>query len=109
MKVDLIIRSDHIYTCDQEQSDLFIDGFVAISGDTIQTVAGGEIPDEICGADTKIIDARGQTVTPGLVDPHTHLIHGGSREKELALKLKGASYLDILKKGGGILSTVKAT
>jgi len=86
-----------------------MDGFVAISGGTIQTVAGGEIPDEICGADTKIIDARGQTVIPGLVDPHTHLIHGGSREKELALKLKGASYLDILKKGGGILSTVKAT
>ncbi|HNX93377.1 MAG TPA: imidazolonepropionase, partial [Syntrophomonas sp.] len=57
----------------------------------------------------KIIDARGQTVTTGLVDPHTHLVHGGSREKELALKLKGATYLDILKKGGGILSTVKAT
>ena len=109
MKVDLIIRSDHIYTCDQEHSDLFLDGFIAISGDTIQKVAGGEIPDEICGVDTKIIDARGQTVTPGLVDPHTHLVHGGSREKELALKLKGASYLDILKKGGGILSTVKAT
>ena len=75
----------------------------------IQTVAAGEIPVEICGPGTKIIDARGQTVVPGLVDPHTHLVHGGSREKELALKLQGASYLDILKAGGGILSTVNAT
>jgi imidazolonepropionase len=58
---------------------------------------------------TKQIDAEGKLVTPGLVDPHTHLVHGGSREHELALKLKGASYLEILAQGGGILSTVKAT
>lgn len=55
------------------------------------------------------IDAKGRLVTPGLVDPHTHLVHGGSRENELALKLKGVPYLDILAQGGGILSTVKAT
>jgi imidazolonepropionase len=88
---------------------MFINGYVAISGDKIQSVAAGEIPAEICGPGTKIIDASGQTVVPGLVDPHTHLVHGGSREKELALKLQGASYLEILKAGGGILSTVKAT
>jgi imidazolonepropionase len=55
------------------------------------------------------LDAAGRLITPGLVDPHTHLVHGGSREHELALKLKGVSYLDILAQGGGILSTVKAT
>jgi imidazolonepropionase len=55
------------------------------------------------------VDAKGRLVTPGLVDPHTHLVHGGSRENELALKLKGVPYLDILAQGGGILSTVKAT
>lgn len=55
------------------------------------------------------IDAEGRLVTPGLVDPHTHLVHGGSRENELADKLAGVPYLDILKKGGGILSTVRAT
>ena len=58
---------------------------------------------------TKELDAQGRLVTPGLVEPHTHLVHGGSREHELALKLKGASYLEILANGGGILSTVQAT
>ena len=43
------------------------------------------------------------------MDAHTHLVHGGSREKELSLKLKGISYLEILKQGGGILSTVECT
>jgi imidazolonepropionase len=55
------------------------------------------------------IDARGGSVTPGLVDPHTHLLFGGSREGELVLRQQGASYLEILAAGGGILSTVAAT
>ncbi|ARU62828.1 imidazolonepropionase [Tumebacillus avium] len=55
------------------------------------------------------IDVGGRLVTPGLVDPHTHLVHGGSREHELALKRSGVPYLEILAGGGGILSTVKAT
>jgi imidazolonepropionase len=55
------------------------------------------------------IDAKGRLVTPGLVDPHTHLVFGGSREREMALKQQGKSYLEILHAGGGIHSTVKAT
>lgn len=55
------------------------------------------------------IDAKQKVISPGLVDPHTHLVFGGSREKELALKQAGVPYLDILAKGGGILSTVEAT
>lgn len=55
------------------------------------------------------LDARGGSVTPGLVDPHTHLLFGGSREAELVLRQHGASYLEILAAGGGILSTVAAT
>ncbi len=55
------------------------------------------------------LDAAGGTVTPGLVDPHTHLLFGGSREAELELRQRGAAYLDILAAGGGILSTVAAT
>lgn len=55
------------------------------------------------------LDAAGGAVTPGLVDPHTHLLFGGSREGELLLRQQGAGYLDILAAGGGILSTVAAT
>ncbi|MCE5169996.1 imidazolonepropionase [Paenibacillus profundus] len=55
------------------------------------------------------IDVGGRMVTPGLVDPHTHLVHGGSREHELAMKRSGVPYLDILAQGGGILSSVKST
>ena len=55
------------------------------------------------------LDAHGGTVTPGLIDPHTHLLFGGTREGEIALRQRGASYLDILAAGGGILSTVAAT
>jgi len=55
------------------------------------------------------LDAVGGTVTPGLVDPHTHLLFAGSREGELELRQQGAAYLDILAAGGGILSTVAAT
>ncbi len=57
----------------------------------------------------EIIDCEGKVVSPGLVDPHTHLVFGGSRENEIALKLQGVPYLEILEQGGGILSTVNAT
>jgi imidazolonepropionase len=55
------------------------------------------------------LDAAGGTVTPGLIDPHTHLLFAGSREGELVLRQQGAGYLEILAGGGGILSTVAAT
>jgi imidazolonepropionase len=55
------------------------------------------------------LDAAGGSVTPGLIDPHTHLLFAGTREREWQLRQTGASYLDILAAGGGILSTVEAT
>lgn len=54
-------------------------------------------------------DLGGAIVTPGLVDCHTHLVYGGNRAEEFALRLAGASYEDIAKRGGGIISTVHAT
>jgi len=56
-----------------------------------------------------IIDASGKIVMPGFVDPHTHVVFAGSREFELEMKLRGVSYMDILKKGGGIFYTVRET
>ena len=55
------------------------------------------------------LNAGGKLVTPGLVDCHTHLVFGGWRDKEFSLKLAGVPYLEILQKGGGILSTVDST
>jgi imidazolonepropionase len=54
-------------------------------------------------------DVRGAWITPGLVDCHTHLVYAGNRAAEFELRLKGASYEEIARAGGGILSTVKAT
>ena len=55
------------------------------------------------------IDVEGRMVMPGLVDCHTHLVFGGNRSEEMMMRLQGATYLDILKAGGGINHTVKAT
>jgi imidazolonepropionase len=55
------------------------------------------------------VDARGAWITPGLVDCHTHLVHAGNRAAEFELRLKGASYEEIARAGGGIVSTVSQT
>jgi len=57
----------------------------------------------------KTIDAHGCVVCPGFVDSHTHLVYGGSREDEFALRVTGVKYEKIAKKGGGIASTIKKT
>jgi imidazolonepropionase len=67
-------------------------------------VASGREP-----LDMEVIHVDGATVTPGLVDAHTHLVFAGSREDEVVLRARGATYLDILAAGGGILSTVRWT
>ncbi|MDQ0255781.1 imidazolonepropionase [Evansella vedderi] len=56
-----------------------------------------------------VVDATGRLVTPGLVDPHTHLVFAGSRENEFNMRLNGASYMEIMNAGGGIHSTTRST
>ena len=56
-----------------------------------------------------IVDATGKIVTPGLIDPHTHIVHGGSREFEFEMRIQGKGYMEILRNGGGIHATTKKT
>lgn len=85
------------------------DGYIVIDQEHILEVGSGEDYKAYLTPDSTIFELRDKIVTPGFVDSHTHLVHGGSRENEFQLKLNGVSYLDILASGGGILSTVKAT
>ena len=82
--------------------------FIAIKGEVIIGF-GEESYDEFKTKDTVMYDALCNVVLPGLIDSHTHLVHGGSREHEFGKKLAGVPYLEILKQGGGILSTVNST
>ena len=79
---------------------------VAVDGEITWIGSNDEV--EWAGAND-ILDVRGMCVVPGFVDPHTHLIWAGSREREFEMKLQGATYMEIMEAGGGIHSTVKAT
>jgi imidazolonepropionase len=112
----LVIRSHNIACMNTENGYGLIDGYIAVADDHIVAVEKGEIPtswyietNPLTGRKPQIIEAISQTVTPGFIDPHTHLVHAGSRENELTMKLEGVPYLEILEKGGGILSTVRQT
>lgn len=84
-------------------------GYIVIEKDKIVAIGSGEVPKEYLTPATEMVDLSGKLVTPGLIDSHTHLVHGGSRENEFAMKIAGVPYLEILEKGGGILSTLKST
>src|SRR5438132_12127686 len=79
----------------------------ARDGRIVYAGAQTDFPADADAADR--IDCEGRWITPGLVDCHTHLVYGGNRAHEFELRLKGASYEEIARAGGGIVSTVNAT
>jgi imidazolonepropionase len=84
------------------------DGIIACSDMRIVYAgAAAEAPPGLDAAER--IDCVGRWITPGLIDCHTHLIHAGDRSHEFELRLRGASYEEIARAGGGILSTMRAT
>ncbi|MEE9378592.1 MAG: imidazolonepropionase [Candidatus Lokiarchaeia archaeon] len=87
------------------------DGALAVKADRIVFIGTTEelISEYEFEKIPKKIDATNKLVTPGFIDPHTHIIFDGTRENELSMKLKGMTYLEILKAGGGILKTVRET
>jgi imidazolonepropionase len=86
------------------------DGAIGISGGRIAWVGPrAELPGVPESLAAEVIDAERAWVTPGLVDCHTHLVYAGNRANEFEMRLNGASYEDIARAGGGIVSTVRNT
>ncbi len=115
----LIKNASELVTCSgfkpkhgSEMNDLHVinDGAVVVEDGVIKAVGTTE---EILGRykeeDFHVIDAEGKAVLPGFVDSHTHLIFGGYRAEEFSWRLRGDKYMDIMKRGGGIASSVKST
>lgn len=97
-------------TQDGHPLGLFYDAALAVKDGQIAWIGPmaelGQQP-QLDGA--QIHDAKSGWITAGLIDCHTHLVYAGNRAKEFEMRLNGASYADIAKAGGGILSTVSAT
>jgi imidazolonepropionase len=106
--IDLLLRNVRIVTCTDDACSITPPAFVAIFGGLI----AGLGPMTHLDPDAPVreeIDAEGALLTPGLIDCHTHLVHAGHRAREFELRLQGASYEEIARAGGGIVSTVRQT
>jgi imidazolonepropionase len=110
--IDCLVTCRGSYPKKKEQiknAGIIENGYVIIDEDRIIAVGAGEGYKQYLKSDVLTLDGSGKTVTPGLIDCHTHLVYSGSRENELPLKLNNVGYIEILKAGGGILSSVRKT
>ncbi|MEC4592051.1 imidazolonepropionase [Nitrospirillum amazonense] len=109
MRCDKLWKNAHLATLAGAEPGLGIvrDGVVAMRDGLI--VYAGPAADAPAFDAGVVVDCAGRWITPGLIDCHTHLVHGGSRAHEFELRLAGASYEEIARAGGGILSTMRAT
>jgi imidazolonepropionase len=106
--IDLLIRNVRVVTCAEDDCSVSPPAFVAIA----HGVIAGMGP--ISALDPQVpvraeLDGAGALLTPGLIDCHTHLVYAGDRAREFEMRLEGASYEEIARAGGGILSTVRQT
>lgn len=109
MQCDRIWKGARLATMAEGRPGLAIveDGLIAARDGSI-VYAGSAADAPACSA-PETIDCEGRWITPGLVDCHTHIVYGGNRAHEFELRLAGASYEEIARAGGGIVSTMKAT
>jgi imidazolonepropionase len=85
------------------------DGALAIAQDRIVAVGTTSELGDLAASAAQVLDATGKAVLPGFVDAHTHVVFAGDRVDEFERRLEGATYLEIMAAGGGIMSTVRAT
>jgi len=110
MRCDRIWRHARLATLAQDRPGLgeIEDGLIAaLDGRIVFAGAAADAPGDLDAAE--IVDCEGRWITPGLIDAHTHLVYGGDRAREFELRLAGASYEEIARAGGGIVSTMAAT
>ena len=93
---------------DGSDYNLIEDGFLSFA-DGVITGLGSMSAVPKASSEINVINAEGRLLTPAFIDCHTHIVHGGHRANEFELRLNGASYADVAKAGGGIVSTVTAT
>ncbi len=106
--IDLLLRNVRIVTCTDDACSITPPAFLAVLGGHIAGLGPMSQLDPAARAQREI-DAQGALLTPGLIDCHTHLVYAGHRAREFELRLQGASYEEIARAGGGIVSTVKLT
>ena len=108
----LVLNSNETITLDSPESEnglgVVDNGGVAINQGKIVLAASTELLERKFHA-RRTIDAEDEIILPGFVDPHTHLVFAGARDSEFQLRMVGASYMDVLRKGGGIIETVNRT
>ena len=109
MRCNRLWRNARLCTLDPGREGLGIieDGIVAEHDGRITYI--GSVSDAASIDAIESIDCDGRWITPGLIDCHTHLVHGGHRATEFEMKLDGATYEEIARAGGGIVSTMRAT